>query len=244
MPTLLRTRPVPGQIVLAAAVSLGFAMLAVRLSDPALLLAAIVAAIAAPGVVLVLGDKSAEREEKVPDDARFSLKRIKRSELIGFLGAAVIVFSLFALPWFATSCASPQEAQAARGPGDCNPNSKIKTADNRLQYGEFTGWETYKYLRWALLAACLAPFILAYIIARGHELEWRPGEITMIVGMVALALILLDGIILGTPGGARDYNVDVSLQIGYLVGLVGALLICVGGFRRQAENIKAGPPGV
>ncbi len=66
----------------------------------------------------------------------------------------------------------------------------------------------------------------------------------MIVGMVAFALILLDGIILGTPGGSRDYNVDVSLEIGYWVGLLGAALICVGGFRRQAENIQAKPPGV
>jgi hypothetical protein len=62
--------------------------------------------------------------------------------------------------------------------------------------------------------------------------------------MIAFALILLDGIILSTPGGNRDYNVDVSLEIGYYVGLVGAFLISWGGFRRQAEDIQVGPPGV
>ena len=71
-----------------------------------------------------------------------------------------------------------------------------------------------------LLAACIAPFILAYIIARGHGLSWRPGEITMIVGMVAFALILLNGIILGSPGGSDRIAVDISRELGYLHRIV------------------------
>jgi Flp pilus assembly protein protease CpaA len=106
--------------------------------------------------------------------------------------------------------------------------------------GSFTAWETYTIMRWFLLAGCIAPFVLAYIIARGHELSWRPGEVTMIVGMVMFALIVLNGIILGRPGS----NIDISLEIGYFVGLLGAFLICVGGFRRQAENVRAKPPGI
>jgi hypothetical protein len=61
---------------------------------------------------------------------------------------------------------------------------------------------------------------------------------------VAFALILLDGIILGRPGGNKDIAVDISIEPGYLVGLVGAFLISYGGFRRQAEDVKAKPPGI
>ena len=64
------------------------------------------------------------------------------------------------------------------------------------------------------MAACSAPFILAWIVARGHKLTWKPGEVTMIVGITAFVLILCNGIILGRPGD----SVEISLKIGYLVG--------------------------
>ena len=52
----------------------------------------------------------------------------------------------------------------------------------------------------------------------------------MIVGMIAFALILLNGMILGKPGD----TVDMQFEIGCFVGLLGALLIMVGGLLRQA----------
>ena len=64
------------------------------------------------------------------------------------------------------------------------------------------------------MLACTAPFILTWIIARGHTLTWKPGEVTMIVGIVAFMLILCNGIILGRPGD----SVDIGLGIGYFVG--------------------------
>ena len=51
-------------------------------------------------------------------------------------------------------------------------------------------FEIFGILDWLLVAACLAPFILAWIVARGHKLTWRPGEVTMIVGMTAFVLII------------------------------------------------------
>src|SRR3954452_13602856 len=212
--------------------------------DPKIILVAITTV---AGVILgALGGRSrAQKEEKDEEDKpQFDITRIKRSELIGFLGAAVLAFALFFLDWFSSSCSSAAAAKASAGAGGCNPNSKIELASGHIKYGTFTGWETYTYMRYALLAACIAPFVLAYIIARGHALSWRPGEITMIVGMVAFALILLDGIILGRPGGNKKNAVDISIEYGYLVGLFGAFLISFGGFRRQAENVKAKPPGI
>jgi hypothetical protein len=215
-----------------------------ELPDPSILIVAITTV---AGVILgaLGGRRRAQKEaEDEEEKTEFDLKRIKRSELLGFVGVLVLAAALFLLPWFSTSCASQAAADASAGAGGCNPNSKLELASGTLSYGSYTGWEVYTYMRWALLAACIAPFVLAYIIARGHELSWRPGEVTMIVGMVAFALILLDGIILGRPGGNAKNAVDLNLEFGYAIGLVGAFLISLGGFRRQAENVKAKPPGI
>ena len=172
-----------------------------------------------------------EREER--KESSFSLKRLHWYEFIGFLGAAILAGSLF-LPWFSTDCPSDAAARAANT--ECNPNSVYNGAR-----GEFTAFETFKYLDWLLVAACVAPFILAYIIVRGHALSWKPGEVTMIVGMIAFALIMLNGIILGKPGD----TVDMKFEIGWLIGLVGSFLLFVGGLLRQALSADAKkPPGV
>ena len=147
--------------------------------------------------------------------------RLQRGEFIGFAGVGVLLVSLF-LPWFETN---PD-----------NPNAQING-----ERGEFNAFETFGSLDWLLVAACLAPFILAWIVVRGHKLTWRPGEVTMIVGMVAFALIILNGVILGKPG---DPDSEISLKIGYIVGLIGSALICAGGIIRQAEGDRARkPPG-
>jgi hypothetical protein len=185
--------------------------------------------------------KAARREAKkakAREPSAFSIKRLHWYEYLGFFGAAVLAASLF-LPWFATSCASKAAAQAASkiSPGgDCNPNSVYNGAR-----GDFTAFQTFKYLDWLLVAACVAPFILAYIIARGHSLSWKPGEVTMIVGMIAFALILLNGIILGKPGD----TVDMEFRIGWFVGLLAAGILMAAGTLRQALHADAAkPPGV
>ena len=147
--------------------------------------------------------------------------RLQRGEFIGFAGVGVLLLSLF-LPWFETN---PD-----------NPNAQING-----QTGEFNAFDTYGTLDWLLVAACLAPFILAWIVVRGHKLTWRPGEITMIVGMTAFALIILNGVILGRPG---DPDSEIDIKIGYFVGLIGSAMICAGGIIRQAEGDRARkPPG-
>ncbi len=91
------------------------------------------------------------------------------------------------------------------------------------------------------MAACAAPFILTWIIARGHKLTWKPGEVTMIVGIVAFMLILCNGIILGRPGD----SVDIGLSFGYFVGLLASLGLLAAGYLRQAVYETARkPPGV
>jgi hypothetical protein len=164
-------------------------------------------------------------------DAAFDVSRLNPGEFLGFAGSALLFASLF-MPWFSTSC------DANRGPSGCNVNSTLHG-----QRGQFTAWQTFSKLDILLTLACIAPFILAWIVVRGHSLSWRPGEVTMIVGMVAAALILLNGLILGKPGGSS--SVGISLEYGWFVGLLGALGILAGGLLRQAIGARARkPPGV
>jgi hypothetical protein len=141
---------------------------------------------------------------------------------------ALILFASLFLPWFGTS--------------DTNPNSVLHGAS----HGDtVSAWQAFPILRWALLAACTAPFILAWIIARGHKLTWKPGEVTMIVGITAFILILCNGIILGRPKDSGGQAVEISLQIGYLVGLLASIGMLVCGYLRQAVYTDARkPPGV
>jgi hypothetical protein len=149
--------------------------------------------------------------------------RLSPAEFMGMVAALVLVGSLF-LPWFTTS--------------DTNPNSTLAGASD----GEsVTAWEVFGVLDWLLVAAATAPFILAWILARGHKLTWKAGEVTMIVGITAFVLILCNGIILGRPGD----SVDIGLGIGYFVGLIAATGMMIAGYVRQAvyEGVRK-PPGV
>jgi len=151
--------------------------------------------------------------------------RLTIGEVLGMAGGLVMVGSMF-LPWFSTNSGNENSVitSAAVGPGE-----------------SATAWETFPILRWVLIAGASAPFILSWIIARGHKLTWKPGEVTMIVGMVAFVLILCNGIILGKPAP----GIEISLGFGYLVGLLGAVAMTIAGFLRQALHSDAKkPPGV
>jgi hypothetical protein len=171
-------------------------------------------------------------EQEKKEGPPFDIRLVQRSEIIGFIGAAILFASLF-LTWFSTSC------DGSGMPKGCNQNSALHG-----DRGDFTAFQTYGILDWLLVAACAAPFILAYIIARGHDLTWRPGEVTMIVGITAFSLILVNGIILGRPGGDDPANVDISIGVGYWVGLIGSACIAFGGFVRQSRGVRSKPPGV
>ena len=172
------------------------------------------------------GEEPESDSDEEEDSGPFiRLKRLNWGEFMGML-AALGLFATLHLPWFSTSAKNENSiiTSAGVGPGE--------TA---------TAWQTFPILKWLLVAACAAPFVLTWIVARGHSLSWKPGEVTMIVGMIAVALILLNGIILGKPGD----TVDMKFEIGWLVGLIGAILLMVAGVLRQALSADARtPPGV
>jgi hypothetical protein len=193
----------------------------VKPPHPGVILIAITAVLGA-GLAVFGATARAEREKKGPPQPfSFDTSRWLPGEYYGFLGSAVLFLSLW-LPWYSTSA---------------DPNANING-----HRGTFNAFQTFKLLDILLVAACTAPFILAWIIARGHALTWRPGEVTMIVGMTAFVLILLNGIVLGKPGGPDS---EISLQIGWFIGLLGSAGICAAGVLRQSEQARdRKPPGV
>jgi|SRR3954447_3689596 hypothetical protein len=150
-----------------------------------------------------------------------SLGRLGRGELLAVAGGILLALGLL-LPWYKTD------------PGNRNAN-----IDGRR--GSLNAFDAHPILAWVLLAAAVAPLILAWIIARDHELSWPRGEMTAVVAMIALVLVLYVGVI-SRPGEPRS---QISLQLGWFVSVAGSLLILVGGASRASGTERPRkPPGV
>ena len=149
----------------------------------------------------------------------FSL--LSRTEIIALVGGGLLAIGLF-LPWY--------EATSRRAMINGIPGTKT-----------FTGWEVHDIQRWLLLAAAVAPFILTYIILRGHKLSWARGEMTAVTAIAAFGLVAYAGIIdrPGEPGGL------IGLKWGWFVALLGTILMMVGSALRASESERPRkPPGV
>ncbi len=150
-----------------------------------------------------------------------NLGRLGRGEFLAVLGGVLLALGLI-LDWYSTN---PD-----------NANAEINGAT-----GSLSGWEALPIVRWPLLAAALAPLILAWIILRDHELSWPRGEMTAVVAMIALVLVLYVGVI-DRPGNPPG---EISLEIGWFVSLVGCALEVVGGaLRASGTERPRKPPGV
>ena len=160
--------------------------------------------------------------------AFLDLSRLTPAEFAGWAASLLLLGSLF-LPWFGTSADNDNSRLAGVRGGDT-----------------VNAWQTFGLLDILLVVAASAPFILAWIIARGHKLTWKPGEVTMVAGITAFVLVLCNGIILGRPKDeATDTSIEISLQIGYFVALLACLGMAASGYLRQSRY-KEGrkPPGV
>ncbi len=151
------------------------------------------------------------------------LSLVSPAELVGMASSLVLLGSLW-LPWYSTSG---------------NPNSVIESSGTGPN-GHATAWEVFTVFDWLLLSACVAPFILTWIIMRGHSLSWNPGEVTMIIGMTYFVLILCNGVILGKP----EPDIEISLSYGWFVGLLATVGLLASGYLRQAVYGQTRkPPG-
>lgn len=149
------------------------------------------------------------------------LSRLQRNEWMAMAGGLLLVIGIFL---------------AAYKTSDSNPNAMIEG-----ERGSLSIWDVHPILRILLLLAAAAPFILTYIIARGHKLSWARGEMTAVVAVAAAGLVFYNGIIdrPGEPSG------EISLQVGWVVAFVGTILMFTGAALRSSESERPRkPPGV
>jgi uncharacterized membrane protein len=148
------------------------------------------------------------------------MQRLTAKELVAMLGGLLLGAAVFA-HWYAAV-------------------SPLATIAGAKGVGEYSGWQAHHVLRWLLLLAALAPFILAYIVARDHELTWARGELTAIVAITALGMLLYIGVI-DRPG---DPPGEIELRFGWYVALLGAILMLAGSALRTGEiERRRKPPG-
>ena len=146
---------------------------------------------------------------------------LSRNELVAMAGGALLAIGVF-LPWYGT-----------------NPANAAANIDGKT--GSLSAWDVHPILRWLLLAAATAPFILTWIILRGHELSWARGEMTAVVAIAALGLILYNCVV-ARPG---EPSSEISLKAGWFVAVLGTALMLAGSALRSSEVERARkPPGV
>lgn len=146
--------------------------------------------------------------------------KLGRSEIIGMVAAAVLVLGLF-FEWYSLST-DPSVVQRGGDPA----NWACGVGDSSC-----SGWETFPILRWLLLAAAAAPFILSWIVIRGYALSWPRGELTAVVGLTAFVLIAFNGIIDKPQDG-----LEMSLGLGYWLALIASFVIFLSGGFRAVES--------
>jgi len=157
-------------------------------------------------------------------------RRLGRGDIVAAAGGVVLFVSMF-LTWFSVKAGTAADQSA------CGAGKHTCTGFNT--FNVFTAL-IIPGMNVLLVLAALAPWILVWIVVRGHRLSWPAGEVTMIVGAIASTLILYNGVI--SRPGAREF---VSLDYGWYIGLLGALMIVAGGAISQVSRggVTRKPPG-
>ena len=149
------------------------------------------------------------------------VSRLRSGEIGAAIGGLLLVIAVF-LP--------------AYSPSRENPNATVAGGRDDASI-----WQVHEVLRILLLLAAVAPVVLVYIIARGHQLSWPRGEMTAVIGLVAVTLLIYVGVIdrPGEPSG------EVGLAVGWYLALLASLAVAAGGAIRSSEfERKRRPPGV
>jgi hypothetical protein len=148
------------------------------------------------------------------------MKRLTINELLAMVGGLMLGVGVFG-SWY--DAVSPL----------------AELAGNR-GLGVYSGFEAHSILRWVLLAMASAPFVLAYVVVRDHQLTWARGELTAVLAIVAFGLLVYVGVIdrPGEPSG------QIELAWGWYVALAGSVLMLAGAALRTGENERLrNPPG-
>jgi hypothetical protein len=146
--------------------------------------------------------------------------KLSRSEIVGMVAAAVLVLSVF-LEWYSLST----------DPGVVQRGNDASNWACGVGNSSCSGWDTFPIVSVLLLAAAAAPFILAWIVIRGHALSWPRGEVTAIVGLTAFVLIAYNGLV-----DKPNEGLETSLSYGYWLAMLASLGIFLSGGFRAVES--------
>lgn len=146
--------------------------------------------------------------------------KLSRGEVIAVLGGLLLFVGVF-LKWYESVS---DNAVIGGVPG----------------MGSYSAWQVHDIMRLLLVAAALAPLILAYIIVRDHQLSWPRGELTAVIAIAVIGLIFYNGIV-DRPG---DPSGEIELRLGWFVSFLGAIMMLSGSVMRQQETeTRRKPPG-
>jgi len=149
--------------------------------------------------------------------------RVRRGEWLAGAGAAVLLVSLFALPWYAVK--APYRPTA----------SLLGVATSH------DGWSSLSHVRWLLIVTVLAALALVYLQA-SRRAPALPVTFSMFVTVLAFisVLVLIYRVLINEPGA----DAVVDQRAGAYVGLISACVILYGGFeslRREGIADRDGP---
>lgn len=150
-----------------------------------------------------------------------SPSKLGRGEIIAAIAGIVLAIAVF-LP--------------AYSPNTDNPNAIVDGGRVAVSI-----WQANSIARFIILIAAVAPVVLLYIVLRDNQLSWPRGELTAVLGLVAITLIFYIGLI-GRPGDPKG---EIALGIGWYLAMLAAIAVTVGGAIRSAESERRRkPPGV
>src|SRR3954465_14703900 len=134
------------------------------------------------------------------------------------MAAGALLAALF-VPWYGTDAS--------------NSHSQVHG-----RTGSISGWGGHPLLRWLLLAAASAPFVLAWIILRGHALSWARCEMTVVTSVAAFGLVAYNRFV-DRPG-----EIAISLELGFFAALAATLVMVAAAAKRSSESERPRkPPG-
>jgi hypothetical protein len=142
---------------------------------------------------------------------------------VGAIASLLLIVAILFLPWYSYDLEGVSKPESDAEAWICGAGET-----------SCTGFETFPILRWLLLLLAIAPLILAWILVRGHKLSYPPGEMTMISGFAGAVLIFYNGII--DKPGTGPAEIGLSLDYGYWIALLAAIVIAGVGFTRSVES--------
>jgi hypothetical protein len=138
--------------------------------------------------------------------------RLTTGDIVAGVGGVVLLVSLF-LPWYGVSVSASGFSASATG----------------------TGWEALGFIDILLFLVSLAAIAIVAAKASGNLSPDVPAPVVLL-GLGALAVLLVIYRIIDIPAGDVPDGVDLSRKLGVFIALIGAAAVAYGGWRTNEES--------